>query len=213
MTTVIILEDINNSINERIENNLKENLEGNYNIIFVRDGEDFRSRLIHAINSGGEFTLFLKGNDFLFKKVNLSNCEDLLKRNQDVFCISLRLGENVTHCHNLNTKNTLHGQKEIEEDCIKWDWTKHYLDFGYPLSCNGHMYRSKDIFKLSTKVNFTDAITYEENLQIFEILPRDYMASFKDSRMVNLIGSEDLVDFTGINSCVYHTEITTSEKE
>ena len=61
---------------------------------------------------------------------------------------------------------------------LRWNWTKHYLDFGYPLSFNGHIFNTKEITKLIKKVRADNYIELEEKLQMFDYYPKEYMASF-----------------------------------
>jgi len=59
------------------------------------------------------------------------------------------------------------------------------MDFGYPLSVDGHIFRTKEILKLTKKVSFSNPNTYEASLQIFDNFPRNKMWSYKHSVLVN----------------------------
>ena len=68
---------------------------------------------------------------------------------------------------------------------MKWDWTLHYLDFGYPFSTEGHIFRKKDIYKLTKKSNFANAEELEASLfEYTETFPRNKMVSYKESVLV-----------------------------
>jgi len=71
------------------------------------------------------------------------------------------------------------------DNTIKWDWTQHYVDFGYPLSVDGHIFRTKDIFKLVRKVAFKNPNEMEAGLQIFDTYPRNKMVSYKQNALIN----------------------------
>ena len=77
-------------------------------------------------------------------KIELSDVVDAISLDEDVVCFSLRLGMNTTVCYTLSAENVL---KDIEaiNGLMKWDWKLRYLDFGYPFSTSGHIFRSKDI--------------------------------------------------------------------
>ena len=60
------------------------------------------------------------------------------------------------------------------------------MDFGYPLSVDGHVFRTKDIMKLSKALNFANPNTYEAALQVYDTFPRNMMESYKHSKLVGI---------------------------
>jgi hypothetical protein len=131
-----------------------------------------------------DFTCFFTDDDIFYNPVDE---EEITKHldNEDVFCFSLRLGTNTTYCYTMKTNNVIHNEEIVDDQFMKWQWTKHYLDFGYPLSVDGHIFRTKEIKKLTSKVNFENPNTYEAGLQMFDYFPREYMVSYKASAIVN----------------------------
>jgi hypothetical protein len=76
---------------------------------------------------------------------------------------------------------------EFEENTMKWDWTLHYLDFGYPFAMDGHIFRKSDIYKLVKKSKFTGVEELEMALFDFtEMFPRNKMVSYKHSALVGV---------------------------
>jgi len=155
----------------------------NTSVSFIKQTVNFKEDLLSVLKSDIEYTSFFTDDDIIFKPIKT---EDILKhlKDDDVFCFSLRLGENVKWCYTMGCDNVLHNQEDWD-DFIKWDWTKHYLDFGYPLSVDGHVFRTSDIYKLIKKTTFTNPNTLEAGLQMFDNFPRDKMASYKHSVLVN----------------------------
>lgn len=136
-------------------------------------------------------------------------------KNEDIFCFSLKLGENTMQCYDTKAKNILYGQ-EYSGDYMVWDWTKHYWDFGCPLSVNGHIFRTKDIFKMFKKMVFDTPSSleesfYEDSNKFSETFPRHLMTSFKSSHSVNIppvliaedlnkkMLSDEFIDFESID--------------
>ena len=107
-----------------------------------------------------------------------------LKEDKDAFCFSTRLGLNTNKCYTMKCDNVIRPSFE-DEKFISWDWKIHYMDFGYPLSVDGHIFRTKEILKLTKKVSFENPNTYEASLQIFDNFPRNKMWSYKHSASVN----------------------------
>lgn len=93
----------------------------------------------------------------------------------------------------MNTSNTLFGEVEINEGrMIEWDWTKHFLDYGFFPSSEGHVFRTKELLKLLKSVQFSNFDEMEENIfTTFEYYPKQIMCSFINSVLVKDIAGPD----------------------
>jgi hypothetical protein len=139
---------------------------------------------LNLLNSDSDFSCFFTDEDIVYKPFDAESVSNSINADEDVFCFSLRLGKNTNFCYTMNTPNVFRDYTE-SEGAISWDWSVHYLDFGYPLSIDGHIFKTKDILKLTKKVGFTNSNTFEDALQIFESFPKNKMASFPESVLVN----------------------------
>ena len=145
----------------------------------------FKEQVLELMSTPGfDYTCFFVDDDIIYKPFDINKCLSVLEGDDDVFCFSLRLGKNVKVCYTMQAENVLRGES-IEDDIMKWNWSVHYLDFGYPLSVDGHIFRAKEILKLTKKVHFNNPNTFEGGLQVFDNYPREKMASFLDSVLVN----------------------------
>ena len=154
------------------------------NFIYPRD--DFKERVIDVIKDKCDYFTFFLDDDIIYNKVELADITNTIESDDDLVCFSLRLGENTTKCYTLGADNVMHDM-EINGDVMKWDWTLHYLDFGYPFSMNGHVFRRSDILKLVKKINFVNVEELEMGLFDFcDVFPRNMMASYTTSRLVNV---------------------------
>ena len=152
---------------------------------FVEQTSDFKKDVMDLLGSGGtEFSCFFTDDDIIYQPFDTNKVIDTVKSDDDIFCFSLRLGVNTKFCYSMNVDNVLTNYEDLG-DLIKWQWNVHYLDFGYPLSVDGHVFRTKEILKLTRNVGFTNPNTYEAGLQVFENFPREKMVSFKSSVLVN----------------------------
>lgn len=145
---------------------------------------DFKSQNLKLLESELPYTCFFTDDDIIYQPVNEQVIAECLESDDDVFCFSLRLGKNITVCYTQNSGNVLVPLEETES-IVKWDWTLHYMDFGYPLSVDGHIFRTDDIRTLSNKVPYTNPNTFEAALQIFDNFPKIKMAAFVHSKLVN----------------------------
>lgn len=183
---------------------LEKNAPGVFKVSEIHDSENFKQELLGLISSDYEYTAFFTEGDILFNVINESEIIDTLS-DEEVLCFSLRLGENTTHCNALNMVNNLYDQ-EVAGNIIKWEWSKHYLDFGCPLSLDGHIFRTKEIYKLVKNIPFKNSDSLEEGLQAYEFLPREKMAAFKNSVLVGANVQTldhpvlEELDFSNINS-------------
>ena len=72
-------------------------------------------------------------------------------------------------------------------DVIKWNWTKHYLDFGRPLDLSGgHIFHKKEIFKLFKSWKYESLEELENNFDKLDYYPKEYMASYTESKLCNI---------------------------
>jgi hypothetical protein len=163
-----------------------EKVKGEFSSVcnFIEQTENIKTDVITLLDSDKEFSCFFTDDDIIYKPFDINRVTESINADEDVFCFSLRLGTNINFCYTMNTENVLKNYEDLD-DMIKWNWSVHYLDFGYPLSVDGHIFKTKDILKLTKKVPFHNPNTYEGNLQMFDTFPKEKMVSFKESVLVN----------------------------
>lgn len=195
--------------------------ESNFNFVNWVKEIDFKKQNIQLIDSNSEFTCLLSDDDVFYKEVDCEKIINCMKNNDDIFCFSLRLGKNTlipsSTSDYKSAKNILITLTE-ENDIITWNWTRHYLDFAFPLSINAHIYHTQDILKFAKKASYNYPLLFEESIQIFNTFPKELMASFTHSRVVNQLKHKliekyndnylsnkiidyDQIDFSNIKSC------------
>jgi len=152
---------------------------------FVGAEAEFKEQVLKLLKTDHEYSCFFLDDDIIYKEVKIEDITSQIESDDDVVCFSLRLGKNTTKCYTLGADNEIR-DIEIEEGYIKWDWTVHYLDFGYPFAMDGHVFRRKDIYKLTRKSKFANVEELEMALYDFaEMFPRNMMVAYGDSRLVN----------------------------
>ena len=160
---------------------LNEMIQGSVN--FVKE-ENFKQDVIGLMSLDYPYTTFFTDDDVIFQALSLDVIEKSLQ-DQEVFCFSTRLGINTTFCYTMSQPNKLVITSETDET-IKFDWQKSYMDYGYPLSVDGHIFRTKEILKLTKPIGFSNPNTYESALQAYETFPRPMMESYKHSKLVGV---------------------------
>ena len=155
------------------------------NVNFVRVEDEFRDQVIGLLKTDHDYSCFFLDDDILYREVKFADITSQIELDDDVVCFSLRLGENTTQCYTLGAENVMIDIDKYD-NFMKWDWTLHYLDFGYPFSMNGHVFRRKDIYKLTRKTKFVNVEELEMGLfEYTETFPRNMMVSYNTSALVN----------------------------
>ena len=120
--------------------------------------QDFVSDFKGAINGCGSHFICGLVDDCVFYKRLPVTWEDVETTFQDdVFCFSLRLGLNTTLQYYMSPDKRYrledYGENAI---FVKWNWKEwdSRLNYGYPISLDGHVFRRKELSGLSTKYKF-----------------------------------------------------------
>lgn len=156
------------------------------NVNFIQEQDDFKSQTLEIIqNSNQDFFAFLTDDSLFFSEIDENEIVNSFKEDKNNLCFSLRLGKNTTFCYVVNSDNKLYGEENIGEKSMKWDWQKHFLDYHYPFSISGHVFKKDEIYKFAKKTNFSCPNELEEGLQMFNSYPKNIMSSFNQSVLVN----------------------------
>jgi len=180
----------------------------------------FKEAVLRFAQSNAEFTMFLKDDDVLYSLEDYGAIKKTMDKEQEALCFSLRLGKNTKICRNMNTTNSFVPETELlDGKILKWDWSKHYLDYGFPFSTEGHVFRTKELVRLLKQVSFNNFDELEENLfSVFEFFPKNMMCSFSNSIVVRDVAGPDQrqinqmfnegkpiefseMDFTNVDGC------------
>lgn len=161
---------------------------------------DISSRL-HTADA--EYVCFLTDDCFFFEESPLL-CDQTLKvlfDTEQIGYYSLRLGENTTHREFNNEfvlQPSVKEQKVIRNHrgMILYDRTQHLYGgyWNYPLSVDGHIYRSKDI------IQFVDELCFLEPLKKWQQTPNAFEQALQ--RFVHELGQ---LAICGKTSCVINS--------
>lgn len=175
------------------QNNIIGSNELEYNIIKVNK---LKNDMISLIESDlNDNYMIIDENKYCYDKVEIDEINNCLK-NQEIFCFSLSLGKNITHCSNMNCDNVFISEKEIN-DIVYWNWSVHYMDFGYPLNLDGTVFRGKELYRFIKNINFENSLELENNLQIFDNYPKETMCCFSTSKIIEIIfeNKNEIINF------------------
>lgn len=157
-----------------------------YNIQDFKLIENFKEDLLNTITTKPGLVAFFKDTNFFFSEIPEINLEEVMS-DDNIFCFSLILGRNIKHCYYNDVYNILLNEELIGDNALKWNWTKHYLDFGRPLELGGgHVFHQKEIHKIFKRWDFNDIMELESSFDKLDYFPKEMMASFNSSVIVDV---------------------------
>jgi hypothetical protein len=111
----------------------------------------------------------------------------LVSLNLSETVFSLRMGEHLDYSYVVASKQPLPATLEVQENCLTWKWRDGSLDWGYPLSVDGHIFTIAEVLLWAKHLNYSSPSSFEDSLQRLRSV---YLCkrgmSFRKSRLVNI---------------------------
>lgn len=121
------------------------------NVVFVKE-VDFKQDMIRLIDPINPHTVFFVDDnvfkedcDFYDKQMEIFNWDDRIA------CRSLRLHKSLSFCY--PTQKPMKQPRFLADNIF--DWTSATGDYGYPMSQDGHIFRTKEIRPMHTDLVYT----------------------------------------------------------
>jgi hypothetical protein len=130
------------------------------NVTFVKE-TSFKQDMIRLIYPDNPHTVFFVDDNVFKEDFDFYDWQmDFLDWDERIACRSLRLHPNLTFCYPTQKpmKKPVFGDKNI------FEWTNAEGDFGYPMSQDGHIFRTKDILPFHVELDYTGPNTLEGQL-------------------------------------------------
>jgi hypothetical protein len=130
---------------------------------------------------------FLVDDDLFTEDVNIVDFADVdLSR----FVPSLRLGRNLRRCYLVGSTMPLprfHDDVEGRKSYLAWHWRDGVFEWGYPMSVDGHIFRTEEIRIVTEAISFVAPNTFEAGLNHFTPCFADrFGLCFEKSRLLNV---------------------------
>jgi hypothetical protein len=154
--------------------------------------ESFKQDLLSLFNDS-KYTVFLTDDDIIYQSFKLNNDElHNIFMLTDANCFSLRLGLNTVNCYtqqklnkidNYNTHN-FYFDVDLIESVISWKVGDGTNDYSYPMSVDGHIFKTEYIKNLCEILEYGNPNFFEAMLSNFG---RNEMiiSSYQNSKLVN----------------------------
>ena len=115
--------------------------------------EDFRSQLEDILEKAGQYVMFGCDDVVFTGYFHLSDMEEYLNRNEEVFGCSLRLGRNIRPFPRHVTSEGMF---------CRWDWTEEKSHYGYPWELDCTLYRKADVKRIITQAGRIESPNFLE---------------------------------------------------
>lgn len=150
---------------------------------FVRE-TNFKNDLVSLI-SDYEYTVFFVDDiiwkdKFSIRDKEFSIFENSTNIDKKVLCLSLRINPDLNYCYTANIPM----KKPKFFGGGMWEWKGASGDYGYPMSLDGHIFRTKEIKPYLQKLNYKNPNNLEGILASVP-LANPYMLCYENSKIVN----------------------------
>lgn len=151
------------------------------NINYIKESQDFKRHVVLLLNQENPYTIFFV-DDIVFKNPFTLNSKQfkLFTLNEDILTLSLRLHPYLTYCYAARIRQT---SPNFDSNLL-FKWYGAQGDYGYPMSLDGHFFRTKEITAVTKAISFNNPNSYESVLSGYP-LNRLKMICFEESVIVN----------------------------
>lgn len=165
------------------------------NVNFVKE-ENFKKDTIYLIDPSKLYTVFFV-DDIVFKEPFefYDDKMNMFINNQSIACLSLRLHPYLVYCYaeSRNMKQPTFDRNNI------FNWTKETGDYGYPMSQDGHIFRTHQIQQMHEYLEYHAPNTLEGKLHLQRKKMPPLMICYDKSKIIN--NPINRVQFASINRC------------
>jgi hypothetical protein len=145
----------------------------------------FKDCMEQTLLSLSKGKLFFLVDDIVFTEVVDYHFLASLNLSDTVF--SLRMGEHLDYSYVVNSGQPLPRGLAVEDGYLRWKWQEGKLDWGYPLSVDGHIFSSAEVLLWVKFFEFSSPSSFENAIQKLKDVYSGKMGmSFRKSRIVNI---------------------------
>jgi len=154
--------------------------------------ESFKEDLLSLFDEY-KYTTFLTDDDIMYRSFKLNNDElHNIFMLTNANCFSLRLGLNTRHCYTMQRLNDLKNFKthnfyydtDLIEPVISWKVGDGTNDYAYPMSVDGHIFKTDYIKNLCEVLEYTNPNLFEAMLSNFS-KSEMIISSYNQNKLVN----------------------------
>jgi hypothetical protein len=143
------------------------------------------------VDRSNPYLCFFTDDDIVYRESELRrhNINDIFSAFDDMCCISMRLGKNISVQDQYTDEKCFAPPEVIKfDDVVFWNWKRvgaSISNFFYPFSVDGHIYRKSDIKNLFSKIEYDDPNQLEGRAFLHAYSLPPLMGCFDTSSVVN----------------------------
>ena len=151
------------------------------NIRYIKETQEFKKHVLLLLDQDNPYTVFFV-DDIVFKNPFTLDCKQfkLFTLNDDILTLSLRLNPYLTYCYAARIRQT---PPNFDSNLL-FKWYGAQGDYGYPMSLDGHFFRTKEFSSLTKVLSFNSPNSYESIIAGYP-LNRLKMICFEESVILN----------------------------
>lgn len=130
---------------------------------------------------------------------------------------TLRLGENLKTSYTVQKSQKMPSLESYffgnegtggREEIRSWRWSEGELDWGYPLSVDGHIFQRNEILAIAKAIDFDSPNTFEGTLQKFNFAFQWRLGvCYRKSKLINIPYNRVQSDFENIHGEIHQDEM------
>lgn len=152
---------------------------GYSNVFFLKE-TNFKANLIHCMENHPHTVFFMDDNIFIRPFDFYDEQMDVFNGDHKIACRSLRLNPNLIYCYPAQTKM----RSPVFYENNVFEWAGAMGDYGYPMSLDGHIFRTKDIEPYIKDLDYSNPNTLEGRMAMFP-LRQPKMMCYDKSIIIN----------------------------
>lgn len=175
---------------------------------FVEQGafSSFKNCLLHTVSSLPKGKIFFLVDDIVFTEIVDYRFLALLDLSDKIF--SLRMGDHLDYSYVVASKQPLPEALEIQDGCLIWKWSEGSLDWGYPMSVDGHLFITAEVLLWIKNLEFSSPSSFENSLQIMKLIYNSKRGmSFRKSRLFNIPANKVQNEVANLHGAVHQDDL------
>jgi len=156
-------------------------------VTFVNE-TSFKDDNLSVLKKCHEYCMYLVDDIIITGQVDVEKIISLMSQNPQVLNFSLRLGLNLRNCYTLKKKQSIPDGSVFGGEFFGWKWREGDCDWCYPMSADGHVFKTEIIEQISTMADYNNPNSFESIMH--EIIKAsqcpEMSLSYLESRLVNI---------------------------
>ena len=175
---------------------------------FVEQGvfSSFKNCLLHSVSSLPNGKMFFLVDDIVFTEMVDYQFLALLDLSDTIF--SLRMGDHLNYSYVVASKQPLPEALEIKDGCLIWKWSEGSLDWGYPMSVDGHLFITAEVLLWIKNLGFSSPSSFENSIQILNPIYNSKRGmSFRKARLFNIPANKVQKEVINLHGAVHQDDL------